>query len=156
MERREQIPGVNPSVTSGTLRPSSLIFPKRLACFVLGLFASNSDVLELAIIHLHQQLPLPVAFTTQSVGYSEPMEDLLKRIWRRCWLPVLGMQVGGDSSSGLGNLVYCFSGFRRTPGKRIGRFLGVHDLSPGWLYLVTGDAEGISVDSRGVDESGDT
>ena len=53
-----------------------LVFPKRLACFVLGLFASNSDVLELAIIHLHQQLPLPVAFTAQSIGCSEPMEDL--------------------------------------------------------------------------------
>jgi hypothetical protein len=36
-------------------RPSSysLAFPDRLARFLLCLFWSNSDVLELAIIHLH-------------------------------------------------------------------------------------------------------
>ena len=39
----------------------ALAFPKRFASFLLRLFSSNSNVLELAIIHLQQLLPLAVA-----------------------------------------------------------------------------------------------
>ena len=48
-----------------------LAFPNRLACFLLRLFPSNSDVLELAIIHLHKLLPLPLALAGQSITCSE-------------------------------------------------------------------------------------
>jgi hypothetical protein len=58
-----------------------LVFPNRLACFLLRLFWSNSDVLELAIIHLQQLSPLPVAFTAQSVGRSEAIEDWVEVAW---------------------------------------------------------------------------
>jgi len=40
-----------------------LAFPKRFASFLLGLFSSNSNVLELAIIHLQQLSPLAVPLT---------------------------------------------------------------------------------------------
>ena len=70
-----------------------LVFPNRLACFLLRLFSSNSDVLELAIIHLHQLSPLAVALTAQSAGCSEPMEDLQQRNWR--YSSIFEMQVSG-------------------------------------------------------------
>jgi hypothetical protein len=41
----------------------SLAFPKRFAAFLLRLFSSNSDVLELSIIHLQQLSPLAVSLT---------------------------------------------------------------------------------------------
>ena len=52
-----------------------LAFPNRLARFLLRLFSSNSDVLELAVIHLPQLSPLPVALNPQSTGCSAPTED---------------------------------------------------------------------------------
>jgi hypothetical protein len=86
-----------------TLRSSHLlIFPNRLACFPLRLFSSNSDVLELAIIHLHQLPPLPGALTAQSVACFEAMEDLKKRNWRR--FSIFGMQVSGGCGRGFGHL----------------------------------------------------
>ena len=105
-----------------------LVFPNRLACFLLRLFWTNSDVLELAIIHLHQLSPLPVALTGQSVGCSEAMQDLQKRNWRRS--SIFGMQVG--------DLVQSFTGFQGMPAKRIGLFLSLHDILLVWLYLNTG------------------
>jgi len=41
----------------------SLAIPKRFAAFLLSLFSSNSDVLELSIIHLQQLSPLAVSLT---------------------------------------------------------------------------------------------
>jgi DNA-binding transcriptional LysR family regulator len=40
-----------------------LVLPNRLACLHLRLCSSDSDILELAIIHLQQLSPLPVALT---------------------------------------------------------------------------------------------
>ena len=42
---------------------SHLASPKRFACLLLRLFLSNSNVLELAIIHLQQLSPLAEALT---------------------------------------------------------------------------------------------
>jgi DNA-binding transcriptional LysR family regulator len=82
---------------------------------------SDSDVLELAIIHLQQLSPLPVALTNQSVGGPQPME---KRNRHRS--SIFGSQVSG----GLGDLAERFTGFHRMPGRRITFCLTFHAISP--------------------------
>jgi hypothetical protein len=54
------VPARSPMMTQEERSSYLLVFPNRLACFLLRLFSNNSDVLELAIIHLHQLSPLPV------------------------------------------------------------------------------------------------
>jgi hypothetical protein len=45
------------------MRILSLAFPKRFASFLLRLFSSDSNVLELAIIHLQKLSPLAASLT---------------------------------------------------------------------------------------------
>ena len=108
-----------------------LAFPKRFASFVLRLFSSDSNVLELPIIHLQQLSPLQVANTAQSVGCSEATEDRQKRIWHRS--SIFGMQLSAGCGRGFGDLVQSFTGFYRTPRNRIGLFLSLHAILLVWL-----------------------
>jgi hypothetical protein len=62
-----------------SLRLGALVFPNRLACFLLRFFWRNSDIFELVIIHFHQLLPLPMALTGQLKSCSPAMEDRQKR-----------------------------------------------------------------------------
>ena len=105
-----------------------LVVPNRLACFPLRLFSSYSDVLELAIIHLHQLSPLSVALSAQCVGRSAPMENLQKRNWRRSFIS--GMQASGDCGPGLGHLIPSFTGFYGTP---ISLSFAAHSVFLIWL-----------------------
>ena len=56
----------------------SLAIPKRFAAFLFSLFSSNSDVLELSIIHRQQLSPLAISLTAYSKGSCEGMENLPK------------------------------------------------------------------------------
>lgn len=108
------------------MRLVKLASPNRLASFLLRLFSSNSDVLELARIHLHQLSSLPVALMAQSPGGSDTMKDFPKK-----------------NDGNLGDLVI-FTGLHRTRGTRIRLFLSLHNIS---LDSVSGLRENILAES---------
>jgi hypothetical protein len=113
-----------------------LAFPKRLACFFLRPFSSNTDVFEFAIIHLHQVSSLPVAFTAQPASCSEATEDPQKRTY--CWCSIDPMEIRISCSRGLGSLVQSLIDCQRTLSKQIGLFLYFHPISFSFLDLKNG------------------